>query len=241
MYNEQFIKYVKDSLAAGHSEEEITKALLNAGHGIDDIKQLFLIVKNFQKPVDVQTPVFKKKMPFYLKIILGVVLLIFFGGYFENAIYYLVYAPRIISSTLQSMKPTAQEESRDIRRMNDLSTLSTAISLLQATTNKNLPCASDKVYKSTEGTAAVDGTGWLPVDFTKMDGGSPISALYVDPVNNSEYFYSYACGFVENKYELNANFESERFLKNNSGVSAINDRGDNSNAYETGSDLNLIK
>ncbi|HVN26218.1 MAG TPA: hypothetical protein VMT99_01005, partial [Candidatus Paceibacterota bacterium] len=47
--------------------------------------------------------------------------------------------------------------------------------------------ASSSVYN-------IDGTGWVPVDFTKIGAGSSIQKLPIDPVNNatSGEFYAYA-------------------------------------------------
>jgi hypothetical protein len=128
-------------------------------------------------------------------------------------------------------------ETRDTQRMNDLNSLRTVIVLLQATTDEKLSCTPGKIYKSTDGTRAVDGTGWLPVDFTKFSAGSPIGMLPLDPSNGPEYFYSYACDSVTSKFELDANLESEKYL--NKGAAA--DDGNNPDVYELGSDLNIIK
>lgn len=78
----------------------------------------------------------------------------------------------------------------------------------------------------------VDGTGWIPVNFTQIAAGSPISVLPVDPVNttSSSLFYAYTPG---TQYELSAYTESEKYLTKGS-----NDGGD-SIAYESGSNLKL--
>lgn len=78
----------------------------------------------------------------------------------------------------------------------------------------------------------VDGTGWLPVDFTEGGGSSPISVLPVDPINsfNSGFYYSYTCG----SYELNLRFESAKYRE-----LASSDGGSDANIYEIGTDLNI--
>jgi hypothetical protein len=78
----------------------------------------------------------------------------------------------------------------------------------------------------------VDGTGWLPVDFTSIPGGSPIPVLPTDPTNTSSYYYSYLSG---GSYELLSLLESERYLKS----SAMKDKGVDPGRMEMGTDLSL--
>ena len=65
---------------------------------------------------------------------------------------------------------------------------------------------------------AIDGTGWIPVNFGLTTGGSPISGLPIDPnpepaapLDTTGRFYAYACDDGRLTYELNANMESDRF------------------------------
>jgi len=37
----------------------------------------------------------------------------------------------------------------------------------------------------------IDGAGWIPVNFTTIRGGGPISVLPIDPINNTSFFYEY--------------------------------------------------
>lgn len=55
----------------------------------------------------------------------------------------------------------------------------------------------------------VDGTGWIPVNFTKLSTGSPISKLPIDPINTTStgLYYAYVTG---PSYKLTALFESEK-------------------------------
>jgi prepilin-type N-terminal cleavage/methylation domain-containing protein len=70
----------------------------------------------------------------------------------------------------------------------------------------------------------VDGTGWVPITFSTISLGSPISKLPIDPVNainNNDLsgtlvvgnpaglFYAYQCYGLT--YEINANMESQKF------------------------------
>ncbi|MDP3763465.1 MAG: hypothetical protein Q8Q92_02285 [bacterium] len=86
----------------------------------------------------------------------------------------------------------------DLQRWSNVSALGSSIALYQATTESFLPCVPGKVYRSNEGTTAVDGTGWLPIDFRRIPGGSPLSALPTASRNDPSYydFYAYECGYV---------------------------------------------
>ena len=76
----------------------------------------------------------------------------------------------------------------------------------------NLPVRTDgRIYHCV--TAAnlrnIDGTGWMPVDFTAIRRGSPISVLPVDPTNNFSFFYEYLPA-DHHRYTFSARVESIR-------------------------------
>lgn len=82
---------------------------------------------------------------------------------------------------------------------------------------------------------AINGKGWLPVDFTVAPSGqAPFSVLPVDPVNTfaSGYYYSYGCG----SWNMNIRFESDKFRTQY----AATDQGNHDNLYEIGSDLAVL-
>lgn len=100
------------------------------------------------------------------------------------------------------------------------------------------------------GTANVNGSGWIPVNFTELSQGSPITNLPLDPINSvatttapvsTDLVYRYACqhttvdGKAQYSYEIDAQLESGDMLgkKNQDG-------GDNDSFYEIGTNLNLI-
>lgn len=82
---------------------------------------------------------------------------------------------------------------------------------------------------STTTLTKVDGTGWIPVDFTQFSAGSILSRLPVDPVNatTSGLYYAYIPG----SWHLSAGLES---VKQRAGA-ATKDGGTNALRYETGS------
>jgi type II secretory pathway pseudopilin PulG len=79
-----------------------------------------------------------------------------------------------------------------------------------------------------------NGTGWMPVNLSQIPGGSPISALPVDPTNSptgGEY-YTYATNGTN--YELTAHFESNKYQ-----ATAASDGGVDPTTYEVGNNLAL--
>ncbi len=112
------------------------------------------------------------------------------------------------------------KQGRDSTRLSDLASLTSAISLLQtdvsgltlgsssvaylslidpaATTTAGTDCAglgfpSPGFHCAASSTASKnDGTGWIPLNFTRFSAGSPLGRLPLDPVNDaSPLFYAY--------------------------------------------------
>lgn len=79
----------------------------------------------------------------------------------------------------------------------------------------------------------VDGTGWIPVDFTSISTGPPISKLPIDPENSSAdgLYYKYIGGI---NWKLSAVLTAEKSLE-----IAAGDGGVNPLAYEKGKDLTI--
>jgi len=74
----------------------------------------------------------------------------------------------------------------------------------------------------------VDGTGWIPVQFTAISSGAPIGNLPVDPVNDATHYYAYAANATL-QFQLDTFMESVKYTFMMSA-----DGGLNNNAYETG-------
>ena len=81
-----------------------------------------------------------------------------------------------------------------------------------------------------------NGTGWIPVDFTKIPGNA-FSVLPIDPVNQVESGQYYTFVIDGKKWELTSILESDK----NKGVDKIGgkDGGQNVNILEIGSNLTL--
>lgn len=87
----------------------------------------------------------------------------------------------------------------------------------------------------------VDGTGWVPINFTTTSAGSPIAKLPIDPVNSATFFYTYSCDNTNKTFELNAKMESTKYATTAATevVSNSKDGGNQSAWYEVGNDPGL--
>jgi len=129
-----------------------------------------------------------------------------------------------------------QAQMRDMQRLEDLSALNAALTLYVSTVSNGFSsCQSGMIYRSNNGSDSINGAGWLPVDFTKISGGSPLSRLPVD-LDHPRNYYAFACDSKDQKFELNSILESSKYKSY-----LADDGGSNSTIYERGSDLNLIK
>jgi len=84
----------------------------------------------------------------------------------------------------------------------------------------------------------VDGTGWVPVNFSSLSYGSPLGSLPIDPTNttSSGYYYTYTPG---GSFEVNVFMESAKYRQGGSRDAVTGDGGDFQGAVEKGSNLNL--
>jgi len=94
-------------------------------------------------------------------------------------------------------------------------------------------CAASSTYRK------IDGTGWLPVDFTKVSSGSPLGNLPVDPTNTTSTGLYYAYVVNGDPWELTADVESAKYGVGGSHDVVTKDGGQYPDLYEVGSDLSL--
>jgi prepilin-type N-terminal cleavage/methylation domain-containing protein len=107
------------------------------------------------------------------------------------------------------------------------------LGLLSLPTGTVYQCAASSTYRK------VDGTGWIPINFTKQSFGRLLGSLPVDSTNTTStgLYYTYNTNGLQ--YELTSFMES---IKNNFGGSAdrpSSDGGTDPTAYEVGSALGL--
>ncbi len=171
----------------------------------------------------------------------------------------------LVTSVVLVLNPVELiKQGRDASRLSDLSAVNSAIALYLADVSSpglgganNTACSSLSEWCtsgttgraaatcSTATSTAVDGTGWVKVDFANISTGSPLSRLPADPNNgstncgagNQACFYSYACNGLN--YELEAAMESTRYADGGSNDVESTDGGDNANLYQIGNDLSL--
>ena len=171
----------------------------------------------------------------------------------------------ILSTTMLLVINPAEmlRKARDSQRISDLNNLKSAISLYLTDVANPSFGSSTYVYisngitpspttvatscgpsgitnVSTTTSQAINGSGWIPISFASISGGSPISAEPVDPnpsANSPSYrFYLYIPSTSTNTFELMANMESVYYSTGTTSVEA-SDGGSMPNVYEIGTQL----
>lgn len=153
------------------------------------------------------------------------------------------------------------KQARDSNRFSDMATIKSAISLyladvstpdVAAVLNECRATAAQTqaqcdVYFGTVLAAAatvpanpraVDGNGWVSVNFNNISSGSPVSQLPLDPVNNggaTGYFYAYKGQDSNLTFKLVTKLESTKY--NVAGY--LVEGGIDATSYEVGTDLAL--
>ncbi|MFA5053482.1 MAG: type II secretion system protein [Parcubacteria group bacterium] len=120
-------------------------------------------------------------------------------------------------------------EGRDSRRISDLNTIRAALmGYLTQVPNADLgSCNSGGICTFNPGAGKgpftnttcssisaatnITGSGWVDVNFASIPSGSPIPSLPIDPINNANYFYAYACTKTPYFFELNTRLESQKY------------------------------
>jgi len=138
---------------------------------------------------------------------------------------------------------------RDTQRINDIQAVNSAVAM--AIANGDDLVSVTNCFASIAGTAAIACNGGSSVSPTVGDRTTAgtagwvrgvittgtLSALPIDPVNSTTYFYLWASSSTN--YEINASKMESTYYTTTNNI-AGNDGGGNSNAYEIGSSLTLI-
>ena len=159
-------------------------------------------------------------------------------------------------------------QARDSRRISDMSTLKTAVSLYisdvtSPSLGTNMRCygsmgptssaacavanggpfrAGDigSYGSSTINNKSVTGDGWLPIAFNSMSAGAPFGSLPVDPVNDANNFYMYlATSSPGITFKITAQMESAKYSSSGPNDVESTDGGLTTKWFESGTDLNL--
>lgn len=153
------------------------------------------------------------------------------------------------------------KKSRDATRTSDLNSINKLLTIYEATDgldfglsntvyislpDSNSNCSSYTLPTLPSGWAYacsslanyqnIDGTGWVPVDFS--GNSATVSKLPIDPVNTAtgSLYYSYITG---GSWELNAAVEASSSAVGGSADKTSNDGGDDPTRLEIGNDLAL--
>ncbi len=152
------------------------------------------------------------------------------------------------------------KQGRDTTRISDLAAVNSAIALFVAdvrtytwSTVATPNCTGATPFTGGGGSitctvvssTVVTGAGWVPVNFSAISSGAPLSRLPLDPVNSGVNEYLYAASSTAGYFELVANMESVKYATNGTADVESNTKdggsGTNSNnVYQVGSELDLI-
>ena len=83
----------------------------------------------------------------------------------------------------------------------------------------------------------VNGSGWIPVNFSAISSGSPIGNEPVDPLNNNSNTYAYAASSTV--FKIATKVESAKYSSGGGGDVASTDGGTSSSTFESGTNLTL--
>jgi prepilin-type N-terminal cleavage/methylation domain-containing protein len=169
----------------------------------------------------------------------------------------------ILSTTMIIVINPAEilRKARDSQRISDLSSLKTAIAYY--ITNISSPSIGSDTYsysvitgticasRTTTSTTSqlVDSTGWIPVNFATLGGGSPIGSLPIDPNPTAltpgtgrARYYAYVTNISDLTFEIVANMESTYYSQGGDGDIESKDGGVTALAkiYETGTKLGIV-
>lgn len=151
-------------------------------------------------------------------------------------------------------------QARDSTRLSDLTTLNRAISIAQASTLSGSLGSSTILYLSTPDSTStcanlgltplsggmayrcvsaasstrIDGTGWMPLNFSSGSNAEVISRLPVDPVNSVASGFYYQFQSATSTWKLSAKLESTKYISE-----AGKDGGTDPLRVERGNDLSL--
>ena len=101
------------------------------------------------------------------------------------------------------------------------------------------PGVANMVYTTAANQRAVNGAGWIPVNFNAISSGAPIGQLPVDPLDNDKlHYYSYH-GSSTLTFKIAAKMESVKYSYGTGGTNDIEstDGGCYPSIYETGTNL----
>ena len=153
------------------------------------------------------------------------------------------------------------KQARDSTRVSDMATYKSAIALYLADVNSPFIGTSTNCYAHVSSSmancqvnsrfaagatavvmvssTAVNGSpmGWIPIKFTDISSGAPVSVEPLDPSNGTTYFYAYRPSGTT--YKITVDMESTKYKQGGSNDVESTDGGISPSIYEVGTDLSL--
>jgi len=167
----------------------------------------------------------------------------------------------ILSTTMLLVINPAEmlRKARDSQRISDLNTLKSAIAYYLVNVSSPYIGSSAQTYSDVGGITclssgaaslaasstylSISGNGWIPINFSTLAGGSPISALPHDPnpsTSTSNHYYVYLVSNNSNyTFKLVTNMESQAYSQGGTNDVESTDGGTINSLYEVGTDLSL--
>lgn len=95
-------------------------------------------------------------------------------------------------------------------------------------------CSSENNYRK------IDGTGWIPIDFTILPKPPPFAVLPIDETNTSEsgYYYTYATDSRD--FEIEARMQSEKYQGGGNRDVESKDGGNSDFLFESGTKQTIL-
>ena len=167
----------------------------------------------------------------------------------------------ILSTTMILVINPAEllKKARDSQRLSDFGTLKSAIAFYLTNASTYSIGSTGQTYADIGavtcfGTASptasstylyVNGSGWIPINFTSLSIGSPISSLPRDPnqstASTGNHYYVYGVKSTSDlTFKLVTNMESLVYSSSGSSDVESKDGGVNTDLYERGTDLTLV-
>ena len=84
---------------------------------------------------------------------------------------------------------------------------------------------------------AINGTGWIPINFADISSGAPLVSLPVDPINSGNNTYMFVG--AQTTYKLATKMESAKYGFGGSNDVVSTDGGNSTSTYEQGTNLAL--
>jgi len=167
----------------------------------------------------------------------------------------------ILSTTMILVINPAEllKKARDSQRLSDFGAVKTAIAFYLLNASSPSIGSTGQTYADIGsvtcfGTASpaasstylyVNGSGWIPINFTSLSIGSPLSSLPRDPNQSSastgNHYYVYGVKSTSDlTFKLVTNMESLVYSSSGSSDVESKDGGVNTGLYERGTDLTLV-